>query len=278
MKKSILLSNKTKVLFPVFVLFIVLLISTDKIAIANSFSPPTGMTGSPADGANCSACHSSSVMNLTTGITTDIPVGGYVPGTEYTISIGNEIAQSGKTRYGFSMTAQNTTGTLLGTFTAGSGTSVNGKYISHSGAQTTSTPSWQFKWTAPVKGTGVVNFYTAVNAANDNKGTSGDQILTSVVTVQEAIANSVNEADKNKEFKAFLNANNLNLAFNSNAVSMFYLQIIDINGSVVLTKHINGNVGENTSITALENSLSTGVYIVKLSDFKQQFQSKIIVN
>ncbi len=278
MRKNLLLSGQTKVLFSVVVLLLVVLLVTEKKLIASSAFPPTGMTGSPADGQNCSGCHSSNVQTLTSGISTDIPPTGYIPGTEYTITIDNGIVQNGKTRYGFQMTAQNDAGTLLGSFTAGTGSSVNGKYVSHSSAQTTSNPLWQFKWTAPISGTGVVKFYTAVNAANDDKGSTGDQILTNVISVNEAVTNGVNELSETTNFSAFVSNNNLNLTFYSNSTSLFYLQVLTLNGTVVLTKHLNANVGENTHLAILEKSLSTGIYIVKLSDFKQNYEAKIVVN
>ena len=128
-----------------------------------------------------------------------------------------------------------------------------------------------------MSGKGALSFFTAVNAANGDGNTSGDQILTSVITVQEAIASSTSDVPKqNTLFSSFLNGNNLNLSFYSNSLSLFYLQVIDLKGNVVLAKHVNGNIGENNAIVTLDNELSAGIYIIKLSDFKQNFESKII--
>jgi hypothetical protein len=271
------MSNKTKVIIPFLVLLITVLFISDKKSFAFSSGAPSGVTGSPGDGSNCTQCHSGTAQTLTSGITTTIPITGYVPGTTYDIIIGNEVAQSGKIKYGFAMTVQQgTSQTLLGSFTPKSGLTIASNYITHDGA-ISAPPSWLIKWTAPNAGTGALNIYTAINAANGS-GAGGDQILTSIIPIQEAKTTSVNTLNNdNASFKAFINGQDLNLTFTSSSVNLFYLQVIDLKGNVVLTKHINGNIGENNHITSLEKSLSSGVYIVKLSDFKQNYEAKIAV-
>lgn len=118
---------------------------------------PYNYSGSPADGRDCSYCHG----NMTTAsgwITSNIPVSGYIPGTTYQITATNTISGSGK--YGFEVSPQSPSGTLLGTLTAGTNSKVvgSGKWITQS-SSSTSVTSWTFSWTAPAAGTGTVTFY-----------------------------------------------------------------------------------------------------------------------
>lgn len=120
---------------------------------------PAGYTGSPADGQNCTSCHNGSAANLGGIITSDIPAQGYTPGSDYTITV----TLTGSGKKGFEVSPQTTGGSLVGTLTAGGGNKLvgNGKYCTHSSAQTGSTAVWTFTWTAPAAGTGDVTFYGA---------------------------------------------------------------------------------------------------------------------
>lgn len=118
---------------------------------------PYNYSGSPSDGRDCSYCHG----NMTTAsgwITSNIPASGYVPGTTYQITATNTLSGSGK--YGFEVSPQSPSGTLLGTLTAGTNSKVvgSGKWITQSTASNSVT-SWTFSWTAPAAGTGTVTFY-----------------------------------------------------------------------------------------------------------------------
>lgn len=122
---------------------------------------PTGRTGSPGDGASCS-CHNSPVAK-TGWITSDIPTAGYTPGTTYTLTA--TCTNANQSKFGFEISPQNSTGTLLGTLIATNTTETkligSGKYITHtsSGATGSGSKVWTFQWTAPVAGTGTVTFY-----------------------------------------------------------------------------------------------------------------------
>ncbi|OFY17098.1 MAG: hypothetical protein A2X11_01880 [Bacteroidetes bacterium GWE2_42_24] len=142
---------------------------------------PAGYTGSPGDGNNCTSCHGGTATTSPGWITSDIPGSGYIPGVTYQITATNSLAGNGK-KYGFEVSPQNTSGTLLGTLTAGTGTQLvgNGKYVTHSLA-TLVTNSWTFSWTAPVAGTGNVTFYGAF--ARGNPGL----VTLSTLTVNEAL-------------------------------------------------------------------------------------------
>jgi hypothetical protein len=146
---------------------LLLLLSGAAIMLFSSFmvfypnGAPAGMTGSPGDGNNCTSCHGGTATTSTNWITSNIPVGGYIAGQTYQITATNSLTGSGK--YGFEISPQNSSGTLLGTMALGANCKFadgNSKYITHSNA-TSSLHVWTFNWTAPVAGTGSVTFYGA---------------------------------------------------------------------------------------------------------------------
>lgn len=121
---------------------------------------PAGVTGSPGDGADCSSCHGTAATTTAGWITSNIPAEGYTPGQTYQITATNNMAGSGK--YGFEVSPQNSSGTLLGTLTAGTNSKLvgSGKYVTQSSSSNT-LKIWTFSWTAPTAGTGNVTFYGA---------------------------------------------------------------------------------------------------------------------
>lgn len=168
---------------------LLLLISAIMIVVAmsayESFYPtgaPAGYTGSPGDGQNCTSCHGGTATTSPGWITSDIPGSGYVPGETYQITATNSLTGDGK-KYGFEVSPQSTSGTLLGTLAAGTGSQLvgGGKYVTHSLA-TLTTNSWTFSWTAPAAGTGSVTFYGAF--ARGNPGL----VTLSTLTVNEALS------------------------------------------------------------------------------------------
>lgn len=155
-----------------------------------SSGPPAGRTGSPGDGANCTACHSGTPITQTGLITTNIPSTGYVPGTTYLVTA--TVTMPGVTKFGFQISPQNVAGTLLGTLSIINTTQTqlvgNGKYVEHTSSGTSGTggtKTWTFNWTAPQSGTGNVTFYGAFNASNNNSSNTGDQIILTNTVVTE---------------------------------------------------------------------------------------------
>lgn len=159
-------------------------------SFTNSTGAPAGYTGAPGDVGTCGApgCHGSTPITSGTTwnnftITSNIPVGGYTPGTAYTITVSHAI--SGINKWGFEAVALNSSNAQAGTIAAGAGSQTstfNGKtYVTHTSSGNTGTGgrSWSFTWTAPNPGVGTVTFYAAVNAANGNGiNDAGDQIYT----------------------------------------------------------------------------------------------------
>lgn len=232
---------------------------------------PEKRTGSPGDGQNCSGCHSgSAVVNLSEGITTDIPIEGYTPGETYTITVGGAITRPSKTRYGFQLSPQNASGDLLGTLTAGSGSTLlgSGKYVGHNGAVTTSNPSWSFSWTAPAENTGEVGFYLSVVAANGNGGTSGDEVL-----IYNTLINENNSVSSSSVEGSAFSISNFNDRIVLNAEQINEVLLIDLNGKIMYQK----NNASQDNLEIITSNLSSGIYVVKANIEGVWKSQKIIV-
>jgi hypothetical protein len=173
MKKILLLSSTITALS-------IALFSSLNTTNASSSLPPNATAGAPADagGATCTNCHGGTATQTTGVISSDIPGSGYVAGTTYNFTI----TMSGAAAYGFELTPQTaTSSTGLGTWIAGTGTSISGKYIKQSSKKTGASATWTFQWTAPATAT-TVTFYGAFNYANNNNNANGDIIKTSSIT------------------------------------------------------------------------------------------------
>ena len=154
---------------------------------------PGGKTGSSGDGGStCTDCHAGSANAQSGWITTDIPAEGYTAGETYTVTVTG--THSGVVKMGFELTSETPFGNKKGLWMvtdAGRTQLANANSaVSHTSGGTSvsgNTSSWSADWTAPLAGTGSIKFNTAVNAANGNGMTSGDQIYTSVLNVAEAV-------------------------------------------------------------------------------------------
>lgn len=143
-------------------------------------------SSSPGDNGNtCAQCHSGGQFQAVATITSNVPNTGYELNKKYTITVS---VNSGSSKHGFQLTAENDNKVKTGVFTASSNTRTinNNKTIIHSTPLTNAT-SWTFDWTSPAIDQGDITFYTAVNATNANSRTSGDQVVTSNLKVQSAI-------------------------------------------------------------------------------------------
>ncbi len=157
----------------------------------------SGLSGSPADGGNCTSCHGSRVqVTPSHWFTSNIPVSGYVPGTTYTITCKAASTASGHTsNFGFEASPQNTSGAVVGSLaniaTSGTGSTqiTSSKWVTHTGSSYTGTDStkWSFKWTAPNPGVGAVNFYGSFNCGSGDNQSSAQIYDDSVHYPQSSI-------------------------------------------------------------------------------------------
>ncbi len=127
---------------------------------------PVGVTGSPADGKNCTKCHEGFSATKDGWIKSNIDSSGYIPGKTYTITV-NSIGLNSTKKFGFEISPQDKVGKLLGKLIVTNETETQligkGKYITHKedGISATGSKTWKFNWQAPVAGTGDVIFYGA---------------------------------------------------------------------------------------------------------------------
>jgi hypothetical protein len=159
-------------------------------ANANLNGPPAGYTNSPADGQNCarSGCHTGNAVTAVSGwITSNIPGGGYTPGTTYQITA--VATYPGKKRFGFQVSPQDLAGNKIGTLVNLNVATqiIAGKWIEQtaSGHGGNGSRTWTFNWTAPVSGTGSFSFYGSFNCTDSSGNSSGDRIYTSSLPVTE---------------------------------------------------------------------------------------------
>jgi hypothetical protein len=102
-------------------------------------------------------------------------------------------------KFGFQATAvRNSNNQGAGTMSAGSFNQIS---VSSSGGKSyanhNTSPGivqfgrrWTFVWTAPAAGTGAVTIYAAGNVANNDRSTSGDEIYTNNLTINEAVTST----------------------------------------------------------------------------------------
>lgn len=177
----------------IYKLLSILIIPSALLLYSYSSGSPGGKTGSTGDGGTtCTQCHTGTAIPESNWITTDIPGVGYTAGETYTITVtGTHV---GVVKMGFEVTAENNAGTKKGTWILTNTTRTkftNGNAaVTHTSAGNVpngNTNTWSMDWTAPVAGTGEIKFNAAINAANGNGNNSGDQIYTTVTTVDEAV-------------------------------------------------------------------------------------------
>lgn len=154
------------------------------------------MTGAPGENL-CIDCHADYPLNSGGG---SLQIQGppyYRPGETYTVRV--RLAQPGKSRWGFQLTALTgageTAGSLIVTepsFTQGLfSPSLNRRYIAHrlpgTFPETLNGPVWwSMEWQAPGANLGPVTLYASGNAANRNGSPGGDHIYSASFRVNPA--------------------------------------------------------------------------------------------
>lgn len=246
---------------------------------AYSSGAPAGMTGSPGDVTNCTACHSGTATSSSGLITSTIPVTGYIPGTTYTITA--TIAEP-SVKFGFEISAQNTIGSKKGTLVVTNSTETQlvgtgGKYITHKLAGTpgiSQSRTWTFNWIAPTAGTGSVTFYGAFNATNNNNLSSGDRIILTQMLVNENTLTAVHEPLASGSVSVFPNPASTSLSISpASGHTIELMTIYDLSGKKVMEQQ-----AESGGATLLNiESLQAGVYILTMNMEQQVVTQKIVI-
>ncbi|MHB1277372.1 MAG: choice-of-anchor V domain-containing protein [Bacteroidia bacterium] len=246
-------------------------------AVQNRTGAPAGHTGSPGDGAICTACHIGGAATAKTGIiSTNIPAQGYVPGSTYTITV--TLNNPGTTRFGFQLSPQNLAGNMLGTWGPSTAETqvISGKYATHKLVGTNGTDSkvWTLQWTAPVAGTGDVTFYGAFNISNADNNTTGDVIWKTSHTVTEQTSGL--EIANLLELNAFVDGNNhLQVRLEETETSRVDIRFVDMNGKQV-ANWSDASLIDGSWNAALPQ-LEAGIYLLQVQAGNRVGTKKIAV-
>jgi len=254
--------------------------------VLRSSGSPGGKTGSPGDNlATCTQCHGGGKATDVAGwISTDIPVVGYRPGKQYTVTVRGERASA--IMIGFELTAETASRAKTGGFSTGGSNQMqllsNGNALTHTSQGTSATggvKTWNAKWTAPVKGTGDVTFYAAVNAANGDGGTGGDVIYSTNLKVKEQDLSGTDPLEYQPAIKLYPNpaVNTVNLEISGMDAEEYDFQIYTINGRAVLSKTISGSGQGNNPIEISVDKLANGTYLAMVAAKGKKAWSKLIV-
>ncbi|MGB0175851.1 MAG: choice-of-anchor V domain-containing protein [Owenweeksia sp.] len=243
-------------------------------ALTNSSGPPQGHTGSPkSNGLTCSMsnCHIGGPLpgSQTINITTDIPASGYLPDTDYNITVTANTGGSSHPKIGFQASVEYST-THLGTLKTGGNNElkVSGRYIGHSSSGINSSggqKSWTFVWNSGNSiFTGEV--YVAVNFANGDGESSGDVIVTQMLGLNKDNNVSIEEPETIIDFSVYPNpaVNRVRLQGLTDKVEA--IVITDVLGREV-RRIKDFDIENEQSIISLDG-LSSGNYLLVLEGVK----------
>jgi PKD repeat protein len=175
----------------VFAVVFIGLVASWQRAFTSANGSGGGYSGAPGEN-SCGTCHTGSVTTGSSIINFTVNGGKtyrYQPDSTYTITVS--VTKSGISKWGFETTVlKDSTNTFVGTLAVSTSdvqtTSFKSRtYVEHtfSGTGGKGKISYTFTWTAPHKDAGTVTFYVAVNAANNDGFSSGDQILLNSFTL-----------------------------------------------------------------------------------------------
>jgi ribosomal protein L23 len=252
----------------------------------NSGGAGAGRTGAPGE-SSCTGCHAGTAQdganeNILTLLDGTTAVTQYVPGQQYTVTLG---MTSNPTKKGFQATALTSSNVMAGTFTGQAGnTLINGttkKYANHTSTSNTSTtaPVWTWTWTAPAAGSGNVTFYVAANKANNNGNDNGDVIYISQHVISEASSAGIENISFNNQVVIGVDneSNKVTIAYELNQIAKMAINVVDLNGKSVYNKTaMNGQIGSN-HVDISTSDFKSGVYIVNFFIDNKPFSKKIVI-
>lgn len=238
---------------------------------------PGHKTGSPGDGNNCTQCHAGSAVQSTGWIESSIPVEGYVPGSVYQVIVHG--SHAGAQRYGFEMTSEALGNSKKGAFQVTDNArnqlvDAQGTAITHTDggiSPVNDSASWSFNWVAPDAGTGAVNFYLAVNAANGNGNNTGDVIYLSSISVTEEIAESITQSEASS-FSVYPNPARESVFVEINDAAK-EISLMNASGAVIQSYRADASRNQKLDISGI----SPGVYYIKISSSEKTKTERLLV-
>lgn len=244
--------------------------------------PGGGYSNAP-DEANCttSGCHTGTALNGGSGSLDDLTLTmdpdhmGYMPDSTYTLTLSYK--QSGVERWGFNMTALAASDDApAGTFaktdnrTQTRSKFVSGKnrnYMEHttlgSASANSDSVQWTFQWKAPSTDVGKVKFYVAVNAANNNANTTGDEIYAKVFEFDPVSKVGIAGYNVSPNVSMYPNPvqDEVQIRWNEDVAGSTAVSVYALGGEQVAGYKVEGSV---FSLNLSE--LPAGLYVVQLTN------------
>lgn len=245
--------------------------------VQSSANPPAGRTGAPGE-SNCTSCHSGSTMSAE-GLAFLNFEGdpNYIPGQTYNATIATPEGP----KNGFELTILNEDDEKAGEFIAGENTSVTAfggrEYVRHSASLGMET--WSFQWVAPEIDMGTVTAYFAINKANNNGASSGDEIFLGSKDISADAEASIFERDKPSPLSAYINeeANIVHVNYVLSSADKIVLNIQDMTGRLILQKDYGKELeGSYNKEVSLSQDLVNGTYIIALFVGNRVYNKKVV--
>ena len=242
-----------------------------------SSNPPAAKTGAPGEG-KCTDCHMGEAMSGD-GVVFFTVSGGpsYTPGSTYPVTVSVLDGASN----GFEMTIIDAEGNQAGSFEAGANSNVTTsggrEYVRQNAAA--GETSWTFNWTAPATEMGELTAYYAVNKANNDGSTNGDEIFLGQESIP-LLGASIVENPIDKAYKVFFNeqTEQLNLSYSLMDDAKVVLNVQDLSGKLIQYYDLgNQGSGDYNEILPLTQVDAPGVYLISLFVDNMVFNRKVML-
>lgn len=228
---------------------------------------PPGYTNSPGDGQNCSHCMGGTPVLVADWITSDIPTGGYDPGTTYNILV----TATGDGDKGFELSPQDESGNLLGTLFAGTDSKLvgSGKYITHTQSASENPKSWLFQWKAPDPGVGAITFYACAAVGKLNTK------ITTMVVPQKLLGIAGQDRTALTVYPNPV-SDRMTVSFTTVSPDHVTLDLLSFNGRIASVLFDENSSSGNHTLTFPIN-LEPGVYLLRLQMDGRNVLRKVVV-
>ncbi|MEY4927713.1 MAG: hypothetical protein RI894_2149 [Bacteroidota bacterium] len=262
---------KKNILYSALTIVVAALLMSNSGGRASSGFDSTGRVSATQ---TCQQCHNGGGFgNATIAITvtngTGAPVTNYIAGLTYNVRITISAATNSPAA-GFQAVVVNSANAQAGTLAAVSNnvhiSLLNGReYAEQTQASTLKT--FDFSWTAPAAGTGIIKIFAAGNAVNDTGGSAGDSATGSVnVSLAETTAVATgNNTATTARLHILTNPANDVLRLQAEGIENgnYSIQITDFSGRNIL--NINTYFSENQPFINIDISkIASGIYAVSL--------------
>lgn len=243
----------------------------------NSSGKPGPTSGSPAsNNQTCAQCHNGgSITGQTIEISTDMPTNGFLPNTDYNITITSKANGGLGSKMGFNSTVESNG--FAGTVSAQNNqTQVLSNAVTHtSGSNTPNNgeKSWTYTWNSG--NTQTATIYAAGLFANGNGTTSGDAVLTTSLLVQKSTMDVQEYATSQLSIYPNPARSLIHVDGELTSPERASIEIYSLTGELVLTEEL-GNNGSQFKAMLDVSVLSAGTYTLHVRANQKVSTSKFI--